>query len=128
MVTARVTAAATGGTHVLVLATSAVATGPTVELEAQFLPRRPDGTATVGFAPCGRPLLLWCQLWPTVPQHDSAQVWGVGPPGEALLGLPLSVLLVKEEHRLPRVARRQISSHFGVLHQNICRFRRASAP
>ena len=55
MVTARVTAAATGGAHVFVLATSAVVTGPTIELEAQFLPRRPE-----------------CQLWPTVPQHDSA--------------------------------------------------------
>ena len=78
MVTARVTAAATGGTHVFVLATSAVVTGPTVEPEAQFLPRRPDGTATVGVAPCCRLLLLWCQLWSTVTQHDSAQVWGVG--------------------------------------------------
>ena len=114
MVTARVTAAATGGTHVFVLATSAVVTGPMVELEAQFLPRWLDGTATVGVAPCCRLLLLWCQLWPTVPQHDSAQVWGIGPPGEALLGLPLSVLLVKEEHGLPRVARRQLSHHFGV--------------
>ena len=51
MVTVRMTAAAAGGAHVFVLATSAVMTGPTVELEAQFLPRRPDGTATVGVAP-----------------------------------------------------------------------------
>ena len=113
MVTARVTAAATGGTHVFVLATSAVLTGPAVELVAQILPRRPDGTATVGVAPCCRFLLLWCQLWPTVPQHDSAQVWGVSPPGEALLGLPLSVLLVKEEHGLPRVARRLSLIHIS---------------
>ena len=50
-----------------------------------------------------------------VPQHDSAQVWGIGPPGEALLGQPLSVLFIKGEHGLPRVARRQLSHHFGVL-------------
>ena len=41
--------------------------------------------------------------------------WGVSPHGEALLGLPLSVLLVvKEEQGLPRVACRQLSHHFGV--------------
>ena len=60
-------------------------------------------------------LLLWCQLWPMVPQHDSAQVWGISPPGEALLGLLLSVLFIKGEHGLPRVACRQLSHHFGVL-------------
>ena len=70
---------------------------------------------------------------PAVAHGHSAQVWGVGPPGEALLGQPLSVLLVKEEHRPPRVERRQLSHHFGVLqvrphHQKFCRFRRASAP
>jgi len=50
-----------------------------------------------------------------VPQHDSAQVWGISPPGEALLGLLLSVLFIKGEHGLPRVVCRQLSHHFGVL-------------
>ena len=116
MVTAHMTAAPTGGTYVFELATSAVVTGPTVELEAQFLPQRPGGMDAVGVAPCCCDLLLlWCHLWPTVPQHDSAQVWGVGLPGKALFGLPLSVLFIREEYRLPCVACHQLSHNFGGL-------------
>ena len=93
-----------------------IATAALVELKADFSARGPcRATWQSTVSPCCPLLRRHCQQLSTVPQHHRGKMGCISAPVKQALFLFLPVILIKEEHRLPREAGRLLPYPLGVL-------------